>query len=98
MDLFELIEEYRAHKRMHCMEGSRGIENLCKLVHALGYRDCMNRLQFQDGCVGDLLDFLEDNSGAIEAIITWIGDQNIKEWKDNLESELPENLDDEDFD
>jgi hypothetical protein len=88
--LTALIEEYRDHKRMHCMEGSRGVENLCKLVRALGYRDSMNRMQFRDGCLGDLLEFLEDNSGAIEAIVTWIGEREIPEWKEAIESELPE--------
>lgn len=88
--MHELIQEFRDEKKMHCMEGSRGVGNLCNLVRAIGYRDAMNRMQYGDGCLGDLLMFLEDNSGAIEAIITWIGDQDIQDWKDNLESELPE--------
>jgi hypothetical protein len=89
VDLVQLIEEYRDYKGMHCMEGSSGVENLCKMVRALGYRDSMNRMQFRDGCLGDLVEFLEDNSGAIEAIVAWIGERNVPEWKDNLESELP---------
>lgn len=90
MDMVQLIEEYRDEKKMHCMEGSRGVENLCKLVRAIGYRDSMYRMQFRDGCIGDLIEFLEDNPGAIESIVTWIGDHDIQEWKENLESELPE--------
>lgn len=87
--MHELIQEFREEK-MHCMEGSRGVGNLCNLVRAIGYRDAMNRMQYGNGCIGDLIEFLEDNSGAIEAIVTWIGDQDIQDWRENLESELPE--------
>lgn len=90
MELCELIQEYRDHKRMHCMEGSRGVKNLCKLCGALGYEDTLGRMgTYGDARLGNLIDFLEDNSGAIEAIVNWIGEQNIPEWKDSLESELP---------
>ena len=34
--------------------------------------------------------FFEDNPGAIEAVINWIGEQNVDEWKESIESELPE--------
>jgi len=90
MDMLNLIEEYRDEKKMHCMEGSTGVENLCRLVNTMGYQDAMHRGQFaQDGCHGDLIEFLSDNPGAIEAIINWIADQNSPEWKEALESELP---------
>ena len=82
--LTELIQEYRDHKRVQCMEGSSGCQNLCKLVRAMGYRDAMNR-QY-----GDLIKFFEDNPGAIEAVIDWIAEQDIQDWKECLESELPE--------
>ena len=90
-----ILNEYLAYKKMHNFEGSRGVENLCKLVRALGYRDSMNRMQFLDGCLGDLIDFLEDNSGAIDAVVEWIGEQNCDEWRENLESALPEKDEDE---
>jgi hypothetical protein len=88
--LTALIEEYRVEKKMHHMEGSTGFENLCRLVRAIGYRDSLHQMQFRDGCVGDLMVFFEDNPGAIEAIVTWIGEQDNEEWKESLESELPE--------
>ena len=56
------------------IEGTRGVENLSKLVRELGYRDPFSQLSFSGGCFGDLLCFLEDNPGAIEKIIMWIGD------------------------
>lgn len=96
MDMVELIQEYRDEKRMHCMEGSTGVQNLCKLCGALGYEDSMGRMgTYGDARLGNLIDFLEDNSGAIEAIIDWIGERDIPEWKESLESELPERLDDD---
>ena len=91
MELCELIQEYRDHKRMHCMEGSRGVQNLCKLLGAMGYEDRHARMgTYGDARLGNLIDFLEDNSGAIEAVLEWISEQNIQEWADALESELPE--------
>jgi hypothetical protein len=87
--LTAMLEEYRIEKKMHHMEGSRGFENLCRLVRAIGYRDSLHQMQFRDGCVGDLMVFFEDNSGAIEALVTWIGEQDNEEWKEALESELP---------
>lgn len=88
--LTAMLEEYLNHKKMHHMEGSHGFENLCRLVRAIGYRDALHQMQFDGGCVGDLMCFFEDNPGAIEAIINWIGEQDIQEWKECLESELPE--------
>jgi hypothetical protein len=56
-------------------EGRRGLEDLCKLARKLGYKDRLFQMQLsKDACVWDLLEFLEDNSGAIEAIYEWIDD------------------------
>lgn len=71
-------------------EGRPGVENLCKLANALGYKDRQHFGQFQGGCIGDLIEFLEDNSGAIEAIKEWISGIEAPEWKENLLSNLPE--------
>ena len=80
--LIELIQEYRDHNKYMHWEGSMGFRSLCKLVRALGYRD---HRQY-----GDLIAFFEDNSVAIEAVIDWIGEQDNEDWKECLESELPE--------
>ena len=87
--LRELISDFMDLNGTHCNEGSRGIENLCKIVRAIGYRDSMNRMQFRGACIGDLLEFFEDNSGAIDAVISWIEEHDNEEWRANIESELP---------
>lgn len=87
--LCELIQEWETEKKAHSNEGRRGVENLCRLVRALGYEDSTNFGQFaHNGSIGDLIDFLEDNSGCIEAIKEWIWEHDSQEWRDNLESEL----------
>ncbi|MFY4731218.1 hypothetical protein [Nitrospira sp. BLG_2] len=90
MDLHDVIAKYQDEKKLHHFEGSSGIQNLCKLLGDMGYHDRMNRMgHYGDQPLGNLVDFLEDNPGAMEAIITWIGDQDNEEWKENLKSELP---------
>ncbi len=89
--LYELIQEWDEENEVFSNEGRRGVENLCRLVRALGYRDSQHFGQLsQDACLGDLVEFLEDNSGCIDAIKEWIGKQSCSEWRESLESELPE--------
>lgn len=88
--LHEVMSEYQEHKKISNNEGSSGVKNLCRLVRGMGYKDTMYFGQFaQDGSYGDLIEFLEDNPGCVEAIKEWIGDQDLDEWRENLESELP---------
>jgi hypothetical protein len=88
--MHELIEEYEKHTQQTRTEGETGVKNLCKLVNAMGYSDEFRFGSFEyNGSYGDLITFLEDNPGCIEAIKEWIGDQNIQDWKDNLEAHLP---------
>jgi hypothetical protein len=90
MSLYEIVQEFENHKNLHRNEGRQGVENLCRLVNAMGYQDSMHFGQFaHNGAIGDLVEFLEDNPGCIEAIKSWICKQNIQEWHDNLESECP---------
>ncbi len=96
MSLHEKVELYCDAKRLHRNEGRTGVENLCRLVRGLGYKDCTYFGQLaHDASIGDLIEFLEDNSGCIEAIKEWIGEQNASEWADNLGGEL---CDDDDSD
>ncbi len=91
--MHELISKVCEEKDLGRNEGRRGVENLCKLVRILGYKDSMHFGQFaHDGAIGDLVEFLEDNSGCVEAIKEWIAEQNVSEWKENLQSELPEEI------
>lgn len=89
--MHELIEKVCGERGLYGNEGRRGVENLCKLCRILGYKDSMHFGQFApDGSIGDLVEFLEDNPGCIEAIKEWIGERDVSEWRENLESELPE--------
>ncbi len=66
-------------------EGESGVKNLARLCRGLGYSDFMNFGQFEGACYGDLINFLEDNPGAVDAICEWI--------EDNYSSELDGNSD-----
>lgn len=66
------IQKLVKENDLHRLEGSKGVSNLCKLVSLLGYKDPLWNGQLSEGgYLGDLMCFLEDNSGAIKAIITW---------------------------
>lgn len=73
-----LIEKYNEENKFYRYESRKGVEQLYKLVGDLGYGDG------QGACVGNLDAFLEDNSGAIEAIINWIAEQNSPEMRNAL--------------
>lgn len=72
------------------------VVGLCKLANKLGYRDPFQQLINSDGsCVGDLLDFFEDNPGAIEEVINWVADQYGNEEYDEDEDDENEDEDTE---
>ena len=73
-DMADLIERYCDQEKMYHFEGGRGVNNFEKIVGVLGYRN-------MDG-------FLEDNSGCLQAMIEWLGTQNIEEWKDSMKEQL----------
>lgn len=77
-DLGEMIDKYIDQERLYSWESTRGVRNLQKLVRVL------------DPHYRDIDTFLEDNSGAIEAIVEWIKDRNVPEWAENLQGELYE--------
>lgn len=80
---------------LHSIEGRQGLECLALLCGALGYRDIGFYGQFvhqtptgmMSGQTGDIFEFLENNPGAIAAIMNWIDDQNIPEWDEIVEDE-----------
>jgi hypothetical protein len=89
-DLNELIDAYQAQENLHRTEGRRGVEQLCQLTRALGYRDSQYFGQLTSkASLGDLVMFLEDNPGAIEALHEWIRDQRSPEFVAALLTELP---------
>lgn len=80
-DVSELVERYMEQEQMYRMEGRAGLENLCQLTGALGYKDPQYYGQMSSKAVlGDLVMFLEDNSGAVEAVVEWIKQQRSPEW------------------
>lgn len=95
-ELSEWVDTYIEQEQLYRTEGRKGVENLCRLVGALGYRDPMYFGQFEGGSLGTLINFLEDNPGAITAIIEWIGDTNVRDWKENLEMCVIDDEDEED--
>ena len=80
----EILEKYLDHKKFYNFEGPRGVRNLTEVVKAL------------DSNYRSLEDFLEDNSGAIEALLAWISKANVLEWTVNLKEEIPGLEDEED--
>ena len=81
----DAIEAYQKQERIHSHEGRRGVINLAKCVRAMGYRDMQNFGALGQGaCVGDLIEFLEDNSGVIEAIFFWICEQRGTDWQSSI--------------
>lgn len=84
--LSELIEEWQDQNKIHRYEGTSGVSNLEKLFGVLGYKEG-NYL----GYGNEIINFLSDNPGAIQAILEWIGEREVPEWKENIISELEEN-------
>jgi len=90
MDGHELLSEVKIAKNAYNLEGQKGYEWLSRLARMMGYKDSMYFGQFApDASIGDMLYFFEDNPGAIEAVLEWIGENMVDEWREGLEAELP---------
>ncbi len=66
----ELLQTYMEQEQMYTLEGSMGVQNLKRIVGVLDNYSVTS--------------FLEDNPGAVEVIIQWIGRQDSDDWKANL--------------
>lgn len=74
--LQEKLERYLTDKAFYSFEGRRGVQRLEQVVgDVCGY-----------GPYNTLDMFLEDNPGAIAALIDWIGKQRVGDWDDHLEA------------
>lgn len=98
MALADKLDKLMDQERMHSFEGRRGVANMCKIARALGYKDPNYGMQIEQGAyLTDLLLFLEDNSGCIEAMFNWISNQKCPEWNESLEALVgPDECEDED--
>lgn len=74
----DALQRYMDDNKMYSFEGESGVRRVERLMSQVcGY----------DNNFGSVLhNFFADNPGAIEAVIDWIGKQKVIEWKDNLES------------
>lgn len=73
-DMSDLIEKYCDQEKMYHFEGGRGVNNFEKIIRVLGYRQ--------------MDDFLEDNSGCLQAMVEWLGTQNNTEWVEAMQNEI----------
>lgn len=88
-DFDELFDAYMEQNELYRNEGRKGLENLCQVVRGIGYKDPQYYGQLSaKASIGDLMCFLEDNSGAIEAILNWIRDTGSSEFKAALEEQV----------
>ena len=95
-EMDQLLDKLVDQENLYRNEGRQGVINTCKIVRALGYKDPNYSMQLDRGAyLSDLLLFLEDNPGALEAIGDWIRDQNVPEWKANLEQIVGNDNDEE---
>ena len=90
MNLSDTVNEYIGQENLWKTDGPTGVKNLCKLAHGIGYVDTLYFGQFEGASYGDLVMFLEDNQGCVEAIFDWIREQGCDEWADTLETQLTE--------
>jgi len=80
----ELLEEFMDQEKIHNFEGDSGLKNLEKIIAALGYEPHGFRY-------GNLIEvFLSDNSAACDALVDFIRDSNVRDWRLSLESNLYE--------
>jgi hypothetical protein len=83
--MIEILSKWIDINKAYSTEGRRGLINLCKLARALGYEDDTKFGDFGEGAyLGDLLVFLEDNSGAIDSVVNWVFEHETPEWKASL--------------
>lgn len=72
------LNRYFEINEITSFEGARGVRNLEKtLKEVCGYSDAFG---------GVLRNFFEDNPGAVEAVLDWVGQQQPPEWAANLDS------------
>lgn len=85
-NLAELIQEFQEENCGY----TNNVSNLEEII--VGLNDEYGDQSF--GYDRIIKRFLEDNPGCVEAIIDWIGEQNLPEWRENIEGVLEEDEED----
>ena len=95
-DLDELLDKYMDENKLYRTEGRKGVENICQLARALGYRDPQYFGQLSSkAAIGDLVCMLEDNPGMLEAMFEWVRMAACPDFKAALEEEVGQEEDEE---
>lgn len=83
----DALQRYLDTNKMYHFEGEPGVAKMEKVMKDVcGYAG-------QWG--GTMQEFFADNPGAIQAVIEWIGNVRVTEWKDNLEAMVGPDEEDE---
>ncbi len=92
-DFSELLDQHISNQTHFGVEGRRGVESLCTVARAVGYKDPQYFGQLtRTAALGDLVLMLEDNPGMVEAMFEWMSTQNNTEWKENILASLEETV------
>ena len=76
--MIEKLEQYFEAKGWYTFEGRSGVQRFETVMHEVcGY-----------GSYSTMDSFFEDNSGAIAAVIDWIGNARVEMWEANLDEQL----------
>jgi hypothetical protein len=78
-------------------EGTNGIADLCQLSEKLGYKS-HQYLTYGKSNLLSLVNFLEDNPGAIAAIYNWVDNEYNEKLDSDLESEVENLFNDSEYD
>jgi hypothetical protein len=79
----DALQKYMDANRMYHFEGGAGVRSMKKIMKEVcGYSDDWQ---------GTLSNFFEDNPGAVQAVVEWIGEQNNTEWTSNLAAMVESN-------
>lgn len=78
--MYEVVDEFISRNNLRFELDTKGLQ---QLVDAMGYSEDIYAGFLYHG--DPITAFLSDNPGAQEAIVNWIQEQHIPEWKEALE-------------
>lgn len=80
------------------VEDVKTFDDLCMMARKLGYDSPPEQLYLKNGAsVTNLIDFFEDNPGAIEAVVTWVLDEGSDRDGEDLEDEDEDDTEESDW-